>query len=326
MTNVTCLSRRLTHVLVQTPICTAGRPQPHRSAVTWIRTITQTPSRANSSSLTVSFGAENDAVLAPHLQKLQEKEIRAKSRKNGKSAARNVAFKADPEMLRNEVSSTSGVDHFEIDDFVDLSADTLRSSRTMSARTTADTNLEPGLAYSKRSRPVEKDSTNLDRSSRKEGSVSRRDRDDEPITNAKSDSRTATTSNKREAWQIQKDALKEKFGDDGWNPRKKLSPDAIEGIRGLHEQDPNLYSTSVLASQFKVSPEAIRRILKSKWSRNISPEQIQERRERWARRHDRIWDRQAELGLRPQRVKERELEDPDQFEKDIERRRILGDI
>ncbi|PYH78009.1 hypothetical protein BO82DRAFT_249753, partial [Aspergillus uvarum CBS 121591] len=58
--------------------------------------------------------------------------------------------------------------------------------------------------------------------------------------------------------------LKEKFKE-GWNPPKKLSPDAIEGIRHLHQVAPEQFTTPVLAEQFKVSPEAIRRILKSKW-------------------------------------------------------------
>ncbi|KAH7061211.1 hypothetical protein B0J12DRAFT_553139, partial [Macrophomina phaseolina] len=66
-------------------------------------------------------------------------------------------------------------------------------------------------------------------------------------------------------WMVQKEALKEKFGKEGWQPRKKLSPDAMDGIRQLHASDPDTYTTPVLANEFKVSPEAIRRILKSKW-------------------------------------------------------------
>jgi len=128
---------------------------------------------------------------------------------------------------------------------------------------------------------------------------------------------------RHEDWQVQKDALKNKFGQESWNPRKKLSPDAMEGIRNLHERDPERYSTPLLAEQFKVSPEAIRRILKSKW--RASPEVLADRRERWARRHDRIWDQQAELGLRPQRTKEREVESPDAFDEDLRARQMLKD-
>ncbi|EXJ89016.1 hypothetical protein A1O3_02080 [Capronia epimyces CBS 606.96] len=126
---------------------------------------------------------------------------------------------------------------------------------------------------------------------------------------------------KKEPWQIQKQALKEKFGDAGWNPRKKLSPDTMEGIRTLHEQDPDRWSTAVLADHFKVSPEAVRRILKSKW--RPSEKEMEKRRERWAKRHDRIWDKLAELGLRPQRTQEKALEGPDEFEESLRAKEIL---
>ena len=116
----------------------------------------------------------------------------------------------------------------------------------------------------------------------------------------------------REVWQVQKDALKRKFGEQGWQPRKKLSPDTLTGIRALHEQDPERYTTPVLAEHFKVSAEAIRRILKSKW--RPSAEKQEERRARWTRRHDRIWDVQSELGLRPKRTKDRKLDRPGQEE------------
>ncbi|KAL5051451.1 hypothetical protein BDW71DRAFT_171084 [Aspergillus fruticulosus] len=101
---------------------------------------------------------------------------------------------------------------------------------------------------------------------------------------------------KREAWQIQKEVLKRKFPA-GWAPPKKLSPDAMEGIRHLHHTAPDRFTTAVLAEEFKVSPEAIRRILKSKW--RPSGEELEVRRRRWEKRHDRIWSHLSELGLRP---------------------------
>ena len=110
----------------------------------------------------------------------------------------------------------------------------------------------------------------------------------------------------REHWQIDKQSLQTKFGDQGWNPRKKVSPDTMEGIRALHHQFPDKYTTPVLAEQFKVSPEAIRRMLKSKW--RPSEDKLEERRVRWARRHDRIWDAQSEMGLRPKRTRDRRPE------------------
>ena len=98
-------------------------------------------------------------------------------------------------------------------------------------------------------------------------------------------------------WAIQKRALKEKFGEQGWMPRKRLSPDALEGIRTLHAQYPETYSTPVLAERFKVSPEAIRRILKSKW-RPSEPEE-EERKRRWEKRGENIWTEMNEKGIKP---------------------------
>ena len=103
---------------------------------------------------------------------------------------------------------------------------------------------------------------------------------------------------KLEPWQIQNHSLKDKFGDTGgWNPRKKLSPDALEGIRALNAQYPDRFTTPILADQFKVSPEAIRRILKSKWRPNA--EEDEERRARWDKRGERIWSNLVELGVHP---------------------------
>ena len=100
----------------------------------------------------------------------------------------------------------------------------------------------------------------------------------------------------REHWQIDKEALAKKFPD-GWNPPKRLSPDAITGIRALHAQMPERYTTEALSNEFGVTAEAIRRILKSKWS--PSPEEETDRQERWLRRGQQVWTRYAALGMKP---------------------------
>ena len=113
------------------------------------------------------------------------------------------------------------------------------------------------------------------------------------------DSRTGTQRYKdqREPWQIQKKALADKFGPTGWLPRKRLSPDTLDGIRALHTQYPDKFTTPILADQFKVSPEAIRRILKSKWRPN--DEEEERRRRRWEKRGKNIWSQMVELGIKP---------------------------
>ncbi|KAI0385353.1 hypothetical protein F5Y04DRAFT_245641 [Hypomontagnella monticulosa] len=108
---------------------------------------------------------------------------------------------------------------------------------------------------------------------------------------------------KREEWQIQKSALKEKFPE-GWSPRKRLSPDALDGIRALHSQFPEDYTTEVLAEKFEVSAEAIRRILRSKWTPSAKEEES--RQERWFKRGKNIWSQMAALGKKPPRRWRRE--------------------
>ncbi|KAG8163963.1 hypothetical protein KVR01_005881 [Diaporthe batatas] len=100
----------------------------------------------------------------------------------------------------------------------------------------------------------------------------------------------------RPMWLKQKEALKKKFPE-GWRPPKRLSPDALDGIRVLHRQFPDMYTTAALAEKFEVSPEAIRRILKAKWE--PSAEEEESRQTRWFKRGVSVWQRYAELGMRP---------------------------
>ena len=109
--------------------------------------------------------------------------------------------------------------------------------------------------------------------------------------------RTTPTMQERLNWQVQKDALKKKFNNKSWAPQKRLSPDALEGIRAMHAQFPDKFTTPVLAEQFKMSPEAIRRILRSKWKPTL--EEYEARMERWDRRGQKIWSKRSEEGLKP---------------------------
>ncbi|EJT69339.1 hypothetical protein GGTG_12958 [Gaeumannomyces tritici R3-111a-1] len=104
------------------------------------------------------------------------------------------------------------------------------------------------------------------------------------------------TPRKLEPWQVHKEAVAKKLNGERWNPRKRLSPDALEGIRALHAQFPETFTTAMLAKKFEVSPEMIRRILKSKW--RPTPEEEEERERRWFNRGKTIWERNAALGMR----------------------------
>ena len=39
----------------------------------------------------------------------------------------------------------------------------------------------------------------------------------------------------------------------------------MAGLRALHATDPDLFNTPMLAEKFRISPEAVRRILRAKW-------------------------------------------------------------
>jgi len=114
---------------------------------------------------------------------------------------------------------------------------------------------------------------------------------------AKSGMTDAFKPHKKEPWQSYKAALKEKFGEEAWTPRKRISPDALAGIRALRANQPDVYTTDRLAEHFKMSPEAIRRILRSKWQPN--EEEMDERRMRWEKRGIKKWTEMAEEGVRP---------------------------
>ncbi|PPJ53475.1 hypothetical protein CBER1_00410 [Cercospora berteroae] len=108
----------------------------------------------------------------------------------------------------------------------------------------------------------------------------------------------ASKKRKLEIWQRDKSALQRKFGEKAWAPRKRLSPDSLDGIRALHASDPGTYTTEMLSQHFEVTPEAIRRILKSKWK--PSPEEVEERRERWEKRGVKKWREMSEMhGMKP---------------------------
>ncbi|KAG8895994.1 Required for respiratory growth protein 9 mitochondrial, partial [Tulasnella sp. 417] len=73
--------------------------------------------------------------------------------------------------------------------------------------------------------------------------------------------------------------MKRKFPE-GWNPPKKLSRQLMDDMRALKRLDPEKFTTDALASQFRVSPEAVRRILRSRWTPDAKrSEELQERDE-----------------------------------------------
>lgn len=63
-------------------------------------------------------------------------------------------------------------------------------------------------------------------------------------------------------WKKREHSLNKRYA--SWNPTRKLSRQQIQDLRNLKDQAPHL-KTVDLANYFEVSPEAVRRILRSKW-------------------------------------------------------------
>lgn len=85
-------------------------------------------------------------------------------------------------------------------------------------------------------------------------------------------------------WKRQNFALREKFPE-GWRPRRKLNRNEMDELRALKKAQ-NSLSNDYLANHFKTSPEAVRRIIKSKW--RPSEKEAKKQNERWKRRGEKL--------------------------------------
>ncbi|GAA5977884.1 hypothetical protein JCM11641_006099 [Rhodosporidiobolus odoratus] len=81
-------------------------------------------------------------------------------------------------------------------------------------------------------------------------------------------------------WKRHRQTMLKKFPG-GWEPPKRISREAMDLIRTLARDDPQKYTVSALAQKFKISPEAVRRIVKSRFE--LPPE---EKTRREAKRKD----------------------------------------
>jgi hypothetical protein len=115
---------------------------------------------------------------------------------------------------------------------------------------------------------------------------------------------------KVETWKIEKLGSMKKVAGQPWAPAKRLSPEALEGIRTLHAQHPEKFPTPKLAELFQVSSEVIKRILRSKWKSNA--EEAADRERRWEGRGQDTFNTLVESGaiktwaIRKRERKERE--------------------
>ncbi|KAK9465460.1 hypothetical protein V1512DRAFT_265961 [Lipomyces arxii] len=106
-------------------------------------------------------------------------------------------------------------------------------------------------------------------------------------------------------WKKDKLELKVKIGGASWDPRKKLSPEARNALRAFKSEYPHIKSTEI-AQYFGISPESVRRILKSRWL-PWTEAQAADVNERWAKRQDRILDTWSAIGRISPKRKETEI-------------------
>ncbi|GMM49233.1 Rrg9 protein [Starmerella bacillaris] len=85
-------------------------------------------------------------------------------------------------------------------------------------------------------------------------------------------------------WKRQMFALKEKFPE-GWAPKKRLSREKMEELKERRRLEPSLNNTQ-LGNIYRISPEAVRRILKSQWE--PSAETSKRLEAKWKRRGERL--------------------------------------
>lgn len=125
-----------------------------------------------------------------------------------------------------------------------------------------------------------------------------------------------------EPWKRQMFALKEKFHDKGsWKPTKRISRNAMESLRYVKSLHPDI-SAGELAKHYQISPESVRRILKSNWKPTNN--ELQDQKERWKRRGEKIAESKGiPINKKPQEAKP---ELPEKPKKKKKKKKDIGDL
>lgn len=116
-----------------------------------------------------------------------------------------------------------------------------------------------------------------------------------------------------EEWRRHRRALKDAHPD-GWSPPKKLSREAMDGLRIMHAQNPDVFTTPILAEKFRISPEAVRRILKSKWEPTREKKQKLAIREKMEMRDRILMERVDETKSKIETILEKKAADEEESE------------
>ncbi|KAI5791645.1 hypothetical protein DFH27DRAFT_569848 [Peziza echinospora] len=97
-------------------------------------------------------------------------------------------------------------------------------------------------------------------------------------------------------WLVQKAAIALKLKGQTWCPPKRISPGTVMLIKSISRQSPNLFTAAELAAKFKITPEAVRKVLKSKWMPKEGSDDAEDRLRRWLKRGEVIRGAKIEKG------------------------------
>lgn len=107
----------------------------------------------------------------------------------------------------------------------------------------------------------------------------------EALKSIQSEKTVRKTRDNLPEWEKQIIGVKKAIGNEKWRPSKRLSREEIESLRLLKQSFPHITNRE-LSEKFKISPEAIRRILKSNWE--PTDQEWDNLQRRWKNRGDRI--------------------------------------
>ncbi|KAI8086468.1 uncharacterized protein BX664DRAFT_335874 [Halteromyces radiatus] len=99
-----------------------------------------------------------------------------------------------------------------------------------------------------------------------------------------------------------------------WKPTKRVSRVTMEKIRSLAAMYPDHYNTVSLATEFKISPEAVKRILKSKFQPDILTAERQEK------------NRYAAMGIRKKQIQNKTITFPSTIPRNNTYNRKYNDV
>ncbi|GAA6061281.1 hypothetical protein JCM10212_004687 [Sporobolomyces blumeae] len=123
-------------------------------------------------------------------------------------------------------------------------------------------------------------------------------REQEQIRQRQEQERKRVEQANKPGWRKHQETLRSKFPG-GWAPPKRISREAMDLLKTLHRTAPETHTVPVLADKFKISAEAVRRVLRSRFELDPAEKERRERKRKEAREletkggHGQAWSGQT---------------------------------